>query len=486
MSIDKKSAEPGLRDSVCVDSELARLAAIVECSEDAIISKALDGRILSWNEAAHRLYGYSANEAIGKSISMIVPADRVDEENEILARVASGERVQHYQTVRVASDGRQLNISLSVSPIRNPLGEIVAASSIARDITAQKEIEKRLQDREALLRTATDNAAVGLVMLDSERRYIFANAAYLRILHLPWTVDQLIGKSPAEVLPEVYPSQIAPRLDRAFAGDRVTYEFTLPTSGECNRVSHFVVIYDPIINRLGVVDNVIVTIFDITEREQVEAALRDSEDRLAFALESHHIGAWDVDLIENTAFRTLEHGRIFGYSPPLPEWNFDTFLTHVLKEDHQRVKATIEEGFSSKKDWNFECRIHRADGQVRWIWVAGRPHFSSTGIPSRIVGVVQDITERKKSEDERQKLESQIQHAQKLESLGVLAGGIAHDFNNILTSILGYTDLALLELPNHSSARPLINEAVNGARRAADLTKQMLAYSEKGVSSLNH
>jgi signal transduction histidine kinase/CheY-like chemotaxis protein len=128
------------------------------------------------------------------------------------------------------------------------------------------------------------------------------------------------------------------------------------------------------------------------------------------------------------------------------------------------------------------------NGQVRWLFSTGRLIQDPTGQPSRFVGISQDVTERKRSEEERRKLEAQIRHAQKLESLGVLAGGIAHDFNNILTGILGYSDLALMELPPDSPARPLIAEAVNGAHKAADLTKQMLAYSGKGrfvVESLN-
>ncbi len=123
--------------------------------------------------------------------------------------------------------------------------------------------------------------------------------------------------------------------------------------------------------------------------------------------------------------------------------------------------------------------ISRADGVQRWVASTGQVFFERDR-PVRFVGILQDITERKHAEEERQKLATQLLHAQKLESLGVLAGGIAHDFNNLLTSILGYSDLALLELPSDSSPHRLINEAVNGARCAAELTNQMLAYSGKG------
>ena len=122
----------------------ALVAAIVESSQDAIVSKDLDGRILSWNGGAERLFGYSSQEAVGQSITLIIPPDRHDEERGILARLRRGERIEHFETVRVAKDGRPLDISLSVSPVRDRTGRIVGASKVARDITARKRAEKEL------------------------------------------------------------------------------------------------------------------------------------------------------------------------------------------------------------------------------------------------------------------------------------------------------------------------------------------------------
>ncbi len=119
------------------------LAAVVESSDDAIISKDLRGRITSWNAGAERLYGYAADKAIGLSVSILIPPERQDEEPEILQRITRGERVDHYETVRVAKDGRRIDVSLTVSPVRDEQGRIIGASKIARDITQQK-INERL------------------------------------------------------------------------------------------------------------------------------------------------------------------------------------------------------------------------------------------------------------------------------------------------------------------------------------------------------
>lgn len=121
------------------------LSAIVQSSDDAIVSKTLDGRILSWNSAAERLFGYTGVEAIGQSITLIIPAHRHGEEREILARLRRGERIDHYETVRQAKDGHLIDISLTISPLRDRSGKIVGASKIARDITLQKQAQEALR-----------------------------------------------------------------------------------------------------------------------------------------------------------------------------------------------------------------------------------------------------------------------------------------------------------------------------------------------------
>jgi len=132
----------------------ARLAAIVESSDDAIVGKNLDGIVTSWNRGAQHLFGYTPEEMIGQSILKIIPADRVDEEREILSRLRRHERIDHFETIRRAKDGRLLNVSITVSPIHDSTGTIVGASKIARDITLQKRVEK---EREILL--ANERAA---------------------------------------------------------------------------------------------------------------------------------------------------------------------------------------------------------------------------------------------------------------------------------------------------------------------------------------
>ena len=146
------------------------LAAIVETSDDAIVSKSLDGRILSWNTGAVRLFGYTPAEAIGSSIMLIIQPERQDEEVDVLARLGRGERIDHYETVRVAKDGGRIEISLTISPVRDRTGRIVAASKVARDITARKRAEKTLIDLNERLREADRRKDEFLAVLAHELR----------------------------------------------------------------------------------------------------------------------------------------------------------------------------------------------------------------------------------------------------------------------------------------------------------------------------
>src|SRR5580692_11489696 len=145
---------PALR--LKADRAIGLLAAIVDSSEDAIVSKTLDGIITSWNASAERLFGYAASEAIGQHISLIIPIDRLNEETVIIERIRKGIRIEHFDTVRVRKDKTSFDISLTISPIRDASGRIIGASKIARDITQRKQIERALRESEERYRTLAD------------------------------------------------------------------------------------------------------------------------------------------------------------------------------------------------------------------------------------------------------------------------------------------------------------------------------------------
>ena len=146
-----------------------------------------------------------------------------------------------------------------------------------------------------------------------------------------------------------------------------------------------------------------VAISDITDIRLAEDALRESGQRIIFSLDSVDIGAWDLDLVTHTAWRSLRHDQIFGYEELLPEWTYEMFIDHVIPEDRPIVETKFGQALANFLNWEFECRIRRKDGAIRWIWAKGRPEYNDLHEPKKMFGLVQDITERKQAEEALQK-----------------------------------------------------------------------------------
>jgi len=167
---ERREAEQRIRDS---EARYRDLAAIVESSEDAVVATNLDSIITSWNRGAERLFGYTAKEAIGKPITMLIPPERCDEESNIIARIQRGERVEHYETIRQRKDGSIVEISLTTSPVRDPEGKIIGASTIARDISERRQAE----ERQRLLLGEMDHRVKNLFALSSGMVALSARSA---------------------------------------------------------------------------------------------------------------------------------------------------------------------------------------------------------------------------------------------------------------------------------------------------------------------
>lgn len=175
---DRKGARHRVTDRISAgDEAAARLAAIIESSDDAIVSKTLEGVITSWNQAAERIFGYTAAEAVGQHIMLIIPEERRSEETEVLARLVRGERIEHFETKRRAKDGRTVEISLTVSPVRDSTGRIIGASKIARDISDRRRLE---QEREVLLEREQDARAEAEAVNRSKDQFLATLSHELR------------------------------------------------------------------------------------------------------------------------------------------------------------------------------------------------------------------------------------------------------------------------------------------------------------------
>ena len=264
-----------------VEDDRSRLAGIVESSDDAIISGDLDGKIISWNAGAQRIYGYTEAEAIGKRISILFPPERADEENKIHETLRAGGRIEHFETIRLTKIGTRINISLSISPIKDSSGRTVGISGIARDITERKLAEESmremnralegknalLQAREELLRVFVQNVPAGVAMLDRDMRYLQVSER--------WCSDNsvkaadLLGRS-REDLPEM-PERWKDVNRRALQGETLRADEDRWESGGATRWARWEV--RPWRNADGTVGGILVFAEDITRRKLVEDEL---------------------------------------------------------------------------------------------------------------------------------------------------------------------------------------------------------------------
>ncbi len=216
---------------------------------------------------------------------------------------------------------------------------------------------------------------------------------------------------------------------------------------------------------------------EVAERRQSEEAFRRGEERLQLALDAAHLGTWDWDIGTGRILWSEHHAELFGLKKDEFGGSYADFERCVYPEDRAGIATALAVARDQHTVYHHEFRVVWPDGSVHWLMDLGRFFYDAGGQPVRMNGVVQDITEQKDAEAERRQLELQIQQAQKLESLGLLAGGIAHDFNNLLTAILAHAGLAVGDLPPESPVRDNLLQIEKVSHRASDLCRQLLAYA---------
>ena len=253
-----------------------RLASIVDSSDDAIISKGLDGIIRSWNSAASRLFGYEAAEVIGKPVTILIPQDRQDEETFILQQIRRGERIEHYETVRRRKDGGLIDVSLTVSPIRNAQGKIIGASKIARDITKRKrEINAAL-----LLASIVETSDDAIISKTLDGIIISWNKGAERIFG--YMAEEIIGKSIKVLIPREYHAEEDTILDRLRRGERIEHYETIRQRKHGSLINVSLTV-SPVADPQGKIVGASKIARDITERKRIEAQIsllaREAEHR---------------------------------------------------------------------------------------------------------------------------------------------------------------------------------------------------------------
>ena len=341
--------------------------------------------------------------------------------------------------------------------------------SLHRTRWKSEKANKSLRENQALLAGVISSAMDGIIAVDEDHRITLFNPGAERMFGC--TLQEALGQPLNHFIPERFRTQHTAHV-RHFASSALAHQMmgkSAPLFGLRNNGTEFPI--EVSISKVDVSGHKLFTalVRDVTGQKQTEEHLRRNRDRLSLALDVSKLGTYDRYIPENRMEFSDRALAAMGL-PPGTSLSYEQYLEMLHPEDRATMELAREESWKSNQDLYAELRIIWPDGSLHWLVVRGRPYRDEAGSPLRSSGVIQDITNQKKIE------EAQLR-SQKLESLGTLAGGIAHDFNNILFSISGNAELAAEDLPPHHPGRSSLNEIKKSARRAADLVRQILAFS---------
>ena len=285
-----KTAMDDSNRSPALAPQLALLAAIVDSSFDGIISKTLDGTITSWNAAAERIFGYPCAEAIGRQIAMLVPPERLDEEAWILRRLRAGDRVENFETVRVRKDGRRIDVAVTSSPLRNADGQIVGASKVVRDISAQRASAAALAESQARLAAVVDSAMDAIITVDEGGGIVMFNDAAATMFGCPR--EDALGSPMERFLPERYRARHARWMASFGAGSAASRAMGRPGQIQARRQDGREFPADASISHVLVHGEQLYTVIlrDMSELRQAQADRRALEQQLREAQKMEAIG----------------------------------------------------------------------------------------------------------------------------------------------------------------------------------------------------
>ena len=437
---------------------LTRLAAIVEFSEDAIIGKDMDGIITEWNRGAKQLYGYSADEVIGKPVSILIPPEESDDFSEIMDKLKRGESVARSETVRQKKDGERVDVSLSAFPIRDEAGTIIGAAAIARDISERKRYEAILRESEERFRLMADTAPALIWMSDTDKLCIYFNKSWLDFTGR--SMEKELGNGWAE---GVHPEDLQRCLDTYTQSfdqrEKFRMEYRLRRHD-----GQFRWIFDigvPRFNQDGSFAGYIGILVDITDRKEGEQRLREMNREL----QRHDALLQSREQLLKIFVRHVPAAvamldRDMRYLQVSDRWCADFSLddSQILGRSHYEIFPDLPDHWKQLHRRALNGEILRADEErwdrkdgTSWLRWEIRPWHNTEGLPGGMLIFTEDVTRRKQIEEAFSDLSRKLIEAQEQERARI--GRELHDDINQRLAILGIELAQLQDNPAEIGSR---------------------------------
>jgi two-component system cell cycle sensor histidine kinase/response regulator CckA len=469
---------------------LREKAQLLDLAYDTIVVRALDGAIRFWNHGAEEMYGYSKQQATGKTLQELLHTVYPKPLPDIEEKLRQDGRWEG-ELIRTVQDGTRVTVSSRWVSQRDKNGQACGVMEISSDITERKQREEDLRERELLLRTVAEQTDIGLVILSEERRYLYSNPAHAEALGL--NSAEIVGKRVADVMGDLY-SQIGPRLDTAFAGKEVEFEFTVPTwpgTSRGNRDRLYAVTYKPLI-RPGEGTRVIAVVVDITERKRAENALRISQERFTAIVNMAMDAVLTLDASQHIVQFNAAAERIFccpakeaiGQSLarfiPAQCWEEDRERRHDTGSNGAVGGTTLLRRMHSGLRTNYGLRASGEkfplEATISQLTVAGERQCTV---------ILRDITQRRQAEEELHEKEERFHSMHEHAAVGIVQVRIDDTYllvNPAMCEMVGYSETELLALTTEWITHPddraresaLLKSLLIGERASYEIEKRYL------------
>jgi two-component system, cell cycle sensor histidine kinase and response regulator CckA len=453
---------------------LEQWSAVITASPAAIVSVSPEGTVMSWNAAAERLFGWTAAEAVDGPLPF-VPEESRAESGAILDRALRGETVTGLELQRKAKDGRTLNVSLSIAPLRDTKGATTGVMGVLLDVSAQRRAERVLEESERRFRAAFEQAAVGMAHVAFDGSLLRVNRRLAEIAGYP--IAELTGSTLSELTVAEDREVDGEEARRLRDGAIDTYAVEKRLIRGDGVPVWIKLTFSAVRSEDGEPLHLSAVIEDVDERLKARYSLAESERKFRSLVENAPEGIY-IRTGTEIHYANRMALRYFGADSEADLCGRDVFLRfhpdfHDSARDRFRRLDSGEVVAAVEEVWV------RMDGSTFDVEVSAIPYDHERQRGALVF--FRDITARKEADRERKSLTEQFYQSQKLESIGRLAGGVAHDFNNHLTVINGYCSLLLGRLPQNDPSREILEQVLHAGERSADLIRQLLSFSRKQV-----